>query len=513
MLPARPRRSSPLSRIVFTTFALAALVHASARTQSGAVGEFEAHGDIGAPKIAGSATYDEAQQQYTLSAGGTNMWAQRDEFHFAWKRMTGDFIIQARVELLGQGVDPHRKLGLMVRPTLDADAPYVDGMVHGDGLTSLQFRRTKGAITEQIESPLKGADVIQIERKGQTYIFSAAKFGDPFTTSEVSDVTLGDEVFVGLASVLAQWRRHRARALQGRAHRAPRERRLRAVSRLHRQRARDPRLQSGRKQVRPPLRESDRSAQLDERRQGADLQHERARRGMARTPAPFRSGHAAGHADRHRLRTTGTTTTMCCRSTARCSASATRASRAPARRSTPCRSAAARRSASRSWRRRICTAGRPTASCSIYTGGRNDEFDIYSIASDGSGSEVRPDELEGARRRARVHAGREVHLLQLRAQRPDADLADDAGRQGSGTGHQRRVQQLVPAHLARRAVDRHHQLPEGHRPDRPSVLQAASTCALMPIGGGTPKVSPTSMAGRGRSTCRRGRRTARSWRS
>ena len=66
----------------------------------------------GAPKITGSATYDAAQQQYTLSAGGVNMWAQKDEFHFVWKRMTGDFILQARVELLGQGVNPHRKVGL-----------------------------------------------------------------------------------------------------------------------------------------------------------------------------------------------------------------------------------------------------------------------------------------------------------------------------------------------------------------------------------------------------------------
>jgi Tol biopolymer transport system component len=163
------------------------------------VGEFEGHGDIGAPKIAGSASYDAAQQQYALSAGGVNMWAQKDEFHFVWKRLSGDFIIQARVELLGKGVDPHRKVGLMIRPTQDADAPYVDGMVHGDGLTSLQFRRTKGAITEQVESAVKGADVIQIERKGQRYIFSAARFGDPFTESEVSDVMLGDEVLVGLA--------------------------------------------------------------------------------------------------------------------------------------------------------------------------------------------------------------------------------------------------------------------------------------------------------------------------
>ena len=51
------------------------------------------------------------------------MWAQRDEFHFVWKRMTVDFILQARVQFLGQGVEPHRKAGWMIRPSLDPDAP------------------------------------------------------------------------------------------------------------------------------------------------------------------------------------------------------------------------------------------------------------------------------------------------------------------------------------------------------------------------------------------------------
>jgi Tol biopolymer transport system component len=167
--------------------------------QSTPIGQFDAHGDVGSPKITGSALYNAVSQEYTLSAGGVNMWAQRDEFHFVWKKMTGDFIIQTRVELIGKGVDPHRKLGLMIRPNQDFDAPYVDGMVHGDGLTSLQFRRTKGAITEQVQSTVKGADIIQLERKGQTYIFSAARFGEPFTESQISDVNLGDEVLVGLA--------------------------------------------------------------------------------------------------------------------------------------------------------------------------------------------------------------------------------------------------------------------------------------------------------------------------
>ena len=167
--------------------------------QPAGLGEFEAHGDIGTPRLAGTASYNPVSQDYAMAAGGSNRWAQRDEFHFVWKKMTGDFILQARVELIGKGVDPHRKAGLMIRAGQDADAPYADGVIHGDGLTSLQFRRTKGGITEERRPEIKGADVLQLERQGNTFIFSAAKFGDPFVTSEIQDLALGDEVQVGLA--------------------------------------------------------------------------------------------------------------------------------------------------------------------------------------------------------------------------------------------------------------------------------------------------------------------------
>jgi len=194
----RDRPQGPLWNAALMAMVLAAGT-AGVRSQESRLGDFDGHGDIGSPRIAGAATYSAVLQEYTLSAGGTNMWGERDEFHFAWTRTTGDFILQARIQFLGKGVDPHRKAGWIVRPSQDADAPYVDGVVHGDGLTSLQFRRTKGGITAQQELAIKGADVVQLERKGGTYIFSAAKYGDPFTSAEISDVDLGDEVFVGLA--------------------------------------------------------------------------------------------------------------------------------------------------------------------------------------------------------------------------------------------------------------------------------------------------------------------------
>jgi TolB protein len=40
--------------------------------------------------------------------------------------------------------------------------------------------------------------VIQLERKGNQYIMSAAHYGETFVTENVSDVNLGDDVYVGL---------------------------------------------------------------------------------------------------------------------------------------------------------------------------------------------------------------------------------------------------------------------------------------------------------------------------
>ena len=162
------------------------------------VGEFEDHGDIGAPTLPGSASYDPANQAYTLAGAGTNMWFGADQCHFAWSKMTGDFILRTRVEFIGPGAVAHRKIGWLVRSNLEPDAPYADGAEHGSGLTSLQFRRSKGAKTEEVSLAITNADVLQLERRGDTFIFSAAHFGEPFVSGELTNLALGREVLAGL---------------------------------------------------------------------------------------------------------------------------------------------------------------------------------------------------------------------------------------------------------------------------------------------------------------------------
>ena len=75
---------------------------------------------------------------------------------------------------------------------------HVNAVEHGDGLTSLQFRRTAGAQTEEHKLKMTHANILQLERKGNQYIMRAAIYGEPFQTDTIDNIDLGDEVYVGL---------------------------------------------------------------------------------------------------------------------------------------------------------------------------------------------------------------------------------------------------------------------------------------------------------------------------
>ncbi|MDO3628292.1 hypothetical protein [Mucilaginibacter sp. BT774] len=162
------------------------------------VGIFDNQSDVGPVKHPGTASFDTATQQYTLTGAGANIWGTHDEFHFAWKKMKGDFILRANVAFIGKGVEDHRKIGWMVRSSLDTNSKHINAVLHGDGLTSLQFRRTVSGTTEEKKSTLTHADIIQLERKGSSYVMSVAHKGETFVSEKLDDLDLGDDVYVGI---------------------------------------------------------------------------------------------------------------------------------------------------------------------------------------------------------------------------------------------------------------------------------------------------------------------------
>ena len=174
--------------------------HAVAAQDGDAVGLFEKSADIGATARAGSLTYDPAAKTYRVAGGGENMWGATDAFHFAWKRAEGDVTLTADVSFVGTGGNAHRKACLMIRQALDQDAPYVDAALHGDGLTSLQWREIKGQRTYEVQANVSTPTRLRLEKRGAYVSMSLAKDGKELTPSGASTRLAFDGPFyVGLA--------------------------------------------------------------------------------------------------------------------------------------------------------------------------------------------------------------------------------------------------------------------------------------------------------------------------
>jgi TolB protein len=160
---------------------------------------FDGNADIGATAKAGSAAYDPSTGTYRITGGGANIWAKMDAFQFVYKQVSGDFTLSADVHFVGKGVEAHRKLALMVRQSLTSDSAYADVAVHGDGLTSLQYRPTVGVDTSEFRAAMKDATHISITRHGNEFTISASDVGvQPATTGPII-VSMQDPVYVGLA--------------------------------------------------------------------------------------------------------------------------------------------------------------------------------------------------------------------------------------------------------------------------------------------------------------------------
>src|SRR5436190_14017414 len=144
------------------------------------VGVFDGHDDVGNVLHKGSVNYNSTTDEYQLTGSGSNIWGNHDEFQFAWKKLKGDFIIQARGLVLGEGVEPHRKFGIMIRSGLDTSSSMVCTALHGNGLASLQFRTSKGANVEQDTFLVRWPDVIELERRGKQFIMSVAHSGETY---------------------------------------------------------------------------------------------------------------------------------------------------------------------------------------------------------------------------------------------------------------------------------------------------------------------------------------------
>jgi regulation of enolase protein 1 (concanavalin A-like superfamily) len=148
----------------------------------------------------GSTEFNASEGQYRITGAGANIWAKEDQFQYVWREMSGNMAVTATMQFLGQGA-AHRKAGIMLRQTLDTDSPYIDIVIHGNGMPGIQWRTTKGDITNAVDFPFDGPAKYKLKlvRQGAAITVLIAKEGAELKELGHTQVQLGSPTLVGLA--------------------------------------------------------------------------------------------------------------------------------------------------------------------------------------------------------------------------------------------------------------------------------------------------------------------------
>jgi regulation of enolase protein 1 (concanavalin A-like superfamily) len=146
---------------------------------------------------------------YTMTASGTDIWDvgaagnYRDEFHFAYKTLTGAGSIVAKVQSV-QNTNAWSKAGVMIRETLDAGSKHAFACVTpSNGVGSQGRDTTGGASFNTNQTGLTAPYWVKLERDAAgnfTVTHSAnGTAWSPVTGATPRNIPMATTVYVGLA--------------------------------------------------------------------------------------------------------------------------------------------------------------------------------------------------------------------------------------------------------------------------------------------------------------------------
>ena len=145
---------------------------------------------------------------YTITATGADIWNQADQFHYAFKMLTGVGTIEAQVLSVGN-TDPWAKAGVMIRETLDAGSKFAAVYITpGNGCrfqartdTGIAATSDTGVVTTQ-QTAIKAPYWVKLERDVAGN-FRGYYSGNGATWTSMSwnpqNITMASNVYIGLA--------------------------------------------------------------------------------------------------------------------------------------------------------------------------------------------------------------------------------------------------------------------------------------------------------------------------
>jgi len=134
-----------------------------------------------------------------VRGAGADVWGTADAFHYAYRTLSGDGTITARVASLS-GVEAWTKVGVMMRGSTSAGSAQAFMIVSkGKGL-AFQRRTSDGAISTNTSGGAGAAPRwVRLTRAGNTITASVSSTGTSWTTVASDTFVMPSSVLVGLA--------------------------------------------------------------------------------------------------------------------------------------------------------------------------------------------------------------------------------------------------------------------------------------------------------------------------
>ena len=159
--------------------------HRPTTTVNVPIGIFDGQSDVGSAVVPGSATYDPGTMTYTIHSAGYNIWYSRDEFHFLWKKISGDASLSADASFPNPNGYGDSKVVLAIRQNLEDDSKEAMLGEHKVGMIHLAWRADKGAMMKDMQYRFGGtlagikAKRIGIEKHGDSIAIFVSLQGEP----------------------------------------------------------------------------------------------------------------------------------------------------------------------------------------------------------------------------------------------------------------------------------------------------------------------------------------------
>ena len=153
--------------------------------------------DVGSPVIPGFAI--NSNETFTVSGAGSGIVGDLDQFTIAYRRLTGDGTIVARVGTLPL-TPTTAQAGVMFRQGLTGSSAHGSVLVsRSDGITFTR-RRSAGAATSSTAAGGGSAPVwVRVDRRSSTVTASYSTDGSTWTLLGVDTVAMNNALYVGLA--------------------------------------------------------------------------------------------------------------------------------------------------------------------------------------------------------------------------------------------------------------------------------------------------------------------------